>query len=408
MKKLLLVAAVFASIQSVAQRGGYFVPAIKDSRVEALMDKRMLGCEDIYYNSLTLIPQLYRSGQTDTLDAVVSYWGRYCGLNEANVAFMLLNSIKKGTFEEALLDPHNNKAGGRSMAGEHYQDNIISFLTEYCRMFSAVEVPGYYVNYYREAGEQYKSFIKELAVSLMKNELSPAEKFLVEFYADPDVSRFKRLTDTFYNGTTLQRAYSKQTSFGGLYMGIGSGVWHPTGKLAFIGDHPTISFHTGGRGERFYVDCNVQVRFLNSPNTFQTIYQGSLVNSRHHVGIFLGGDAGYALLKGKIHELDVQGGIGYDGLEVVAGTSNNNNSNNNDNSKTLGSLNLGAGLGYRLYLTHHKDADNVRHSFVQLLARYNAVSYRNPGGTDFTGNAITFGIIYGGYYNGTRKYYEPK
>ena len=394
--------AIGAISAHAQQMKAYPMSPIKDGRVEALMDKRMLDCDDIYYNALSLIPRFHRAGNTDTVDAVLSYWTRYCGLNEANVAYILLSDISAGRFSERLVDPKSKTAGGRTAAEEYYRQNIISFLTEYCRMFSSGKE---YVNYYREAGMGYYAFIQEMAVALKKNNLSPAERFLVDFYADPDISRFARLRDSSLNGTVIQAAYGKQQAFGGLYMGIGSGMWHPMGKLSLVGNQPIASVHMGGRGNRFYVDANIQFRFLSAADSFLTVYQGALISSKHHFGIFAGADAGYALLKGRTHELDVQGGFGYDGLEVVANTAGKNQT---DNSKTLGSLNLGGGLGYRVYLTHKQEGDNTRHSFFQLLVRYNAVSYRNPGGTDFTGNAITFGIIYGGYFNAVHKYYDPK
>ena len=377
---------------------------VKDANVEGLMDKRVLTCDDIYYNSITLIPRLYHEKKMDTLNAVLTYWKKNCGMNEAAVCMTILLAIENNTFREELSNIYKDTTKGNSFADVmFYKNNIISYLYSNKDFAEIKKIPAEYPHFYHTAYVAYSKFTRSVAASLLnKQGLSPAEHFLVEFYANPDTVQISRLADSVYKGSLLQQAYMGNETFGGLSYGLNYGMWHSTGKLAIIGDHPYLGCYFGGRGEGFTTDFVMNFAFNNSPNYITVVKDDSVYHTDYFVGYYIGLDFGQALFRTKRHEIAVLAGIAYDGIAVIENTSTDNKSN----GKTLNSLNLNAGLGYKFYYKHVKSRDVRRHSFIGIQAKYNFVSYRNGGGTDLTGNSVTIGISWGGYRKDVHQYYN--
>jgi hypothetical protein len=62
-----------------------------------------------------------------------------------------------------------------------------------------------------------------------------------------------------------------------------------------------------------------------------------------------------------------------------------------NDSKSLGSLNLNLGLGYRIY--------SKRMNFVGLQAKYNFVDFNNENGTSLKGNYMSLVLTYNFFGN---------
>ena len=385
---------------------------VKDNSVEGMMTKRVLTCDDIYLNSISLIPKLYREKKADTLNAVISYWKKNCGMNEAAVCFTILSAIENGTFREELTNTYKDTTKGNSLADVmYYKNNILSYLNTNKDFNDIRNFPAEYPHYYYEAYVAYSDFIKSMAASLKnKPGLSPVEHFLLDFYARPDTTQISRLADSLYKGSLIQQAYLGDQRFGGTSYGLNFGMWHPTGNLAILGNHPFFGWYLGGRGGGFSCDFVINFAVGNTPDYYKVRKDDSVYTTNYFVGYYVGLDFGQALFRTKKNEVAVLAGIAYDGIATIKpDNSNNNNSNNNNNngpSKTLGSLNLNAGLGYKFYLTHVKTSNVIRSSYIALQVKYNLVNYCNGGGTDLSGNSINFCVIWGGYNKHIHHYWN--
>lgn len=399
MKKIVLVLTVAILACTVANA------QVKDESVENMMTKRVMTCDDVYYNSITLLPQLYAAHKTDTLDAVVAYWQKNCGLSEASVCVGILRDIEKGTFREALRNPYLVAENGAGAGDElYYKNNIISYLTSNYNFYALQLNRDKYMHFRYVAYVDYSNFIRSLAGSLLdKPGLTPAERFLVRFYAEPDPQKIRELSDSVYNGTLLQQAYIGEQKFGGFDIGLRAGVWTPQGNLSILGSHPSVGIYMGGCSKRLMYDLVFDVRFGNSANKYTTVKDDSLRQSNNFTSYYVGLDWGYAVLRSRKHELALLAGIGYDGITVVENTANSNDASN---GKNLNSFNLNAGIGYKFFIRHIKNDNISRYSYVGLQAKYNLINYQNTGGTDLTGNSFTFGIIYGAFMRGVHHYYD--
>ncbi len=378
---------------------------IKDPQVEAMMTHRILTCDDIYYNSITLIPQLYRAKKADTADAVNEYWQKNCGMTEASVAFAILHAIEKRTFWEGLNNVYKSPGrGSKPVQEEYYKSNIIGYLNSNYDFFNIQYEPWQYKTFYYSAYVEYSNFIRSMAGSLLDMKgLSPVEHFLVDYYADPSPFKLTRLTDSVYNGTLIQQAYKKGREFGGFSYGMSVGQWHPLGNLSILGDHVTTGCFIGGRSKGFWFNIPVGLSFGNSPNYYYTKNGDSVYNTNHFFGYLIGLDFGQALYRTRRTELAVIAGMAYEGAEVLY--IQDETGNKKDILKNINTLNLNGGLEYKLYLRHVRKTDKYLDSYLALQARYNLVNYKNTGGTDLSGNTVTFSLIWGGY---SRSYQKKK
>ncbi len=398
MKRLLLILSLLTAFHSSFAQ-------IKDDQLEHMMTERVLTCDDVYYNSIQMIPRLFRAGKYDTAEAVANYWQRNCGMNESSVAFSILNSIRKRTFKEELVNVYRKASGGgKTQAADYYRQNILSYLTENYNFYDIQHYPEKYSHFYFDAYIQYSNFIRSMAGGLIDEPgLSPVEKFLVQYYADPNPNRLVKLKDSVYNNTLLQKAYmGERTKFGGMNVGLVFGMWVPNGQLSFIGSHPYLGAVIGGCTNRILYDFTTHVRFGDAPTHYNVRKDDSLYSTNHYTSYYFGWDMGYAFARTKHHEFSLLGGVGFDGIDLIANTSTTNTSN----GTSTYSLNLNGGLGYKFFLKNRKTLTETRHSYLNIQAKYNAVSYRNVGGTDLTGNTVTISLVWGTYIKVYHKYYD--
>ena len=375
------------------------------------MQHRMFSCEEVEYNAILAIPRLYKENRADTLNALLSFWKEHCGSNSALFPILVVNAVKHNTFNETIswrgpvhrLDKDNGSDSGS------YQKKVFFYLKEYRDAFhfkfpskkgsdwwaDNYAMPREYYNYY--------SFIKSAAAELLADQkLSPAETFLLRFFAQPDSVQINELDSVNYDGTVLKEKYLAYKKFNdkihGFSYGIYGGDWISNGKLALLGNHPYLGFILGLRSERVIVDYSFNIKFVDAHNSYYVLKNDSLYSSKHFGGGYLGLDAGFELFRTRKSELDILAGAGYDWLVVLNANGANYNDDHNDViSKTSGSINLNAGLGYKFYLRNICKNDKRRYSYLSLQAKYNYINYKNPGGTDLMGNAVTIGLVYGGY-----------
>ena len=144
------------------------------------------------------------------------------------------------------------------------------------------------------------------------------------------------------------------------------------------------------------LDLTLIFRFIKSKNYYQVYAQDSLFRTRHFFGGYVGAEIGYELLRNKNSELDLIGGIGYDGFDAVK-----TDEDAGIKSVSVGSLNLNGGLGSRYY---YKPQGN----YVGVQLRFNALNYSNRGGTNLSGDAFSLRLIWGfsgNYFRDSQSHY---
>ncbi len=344
--------------------------------VEKLMTRKYISCADVNYNVQFLIPQYYKSGSKDTLNAIIDYWGKHCGNFETIARVRILLAIDDGNFNENI-----------------YGDNIIRYLTYY-KNFSTTDRGSYYL--YSGKFDLFRPdsldlFTVSLAKKLLKRtNLTPVERFFLRFYSNDFDGTFAMLKSDDFAGTKIQELYFKEVKrYDVKFISHGNfrvGAWIPYGNLGHVGTHPLIGFAGGMKYKRLTADLSMAFKFGRSPNVYQVYVNDSIWNTNYFFGGYMGVDLGFDLLQLKRSSLSLLGGVAFDGFDALKVSDQNSNNNIN---KSLNSLNLNFGLGYKYSIN--------KFNYLGLDIKYNFVDYRNPRGTDLSGNVFTVNLVYGFY-----------
>lgn len=305
--------------------------------VEALMTERAIPCADIIYNSSLLIPEHVEMNNADTVVAILQYWENHCGMSEPLLRTKILLAIQADTLDETLYK---------------YRP-IIHFLISYRTRIQNKKPDNKYVPYYNNAvlNPEFHVFTKNLATELKnKRNHSPLENFFLDFYSNRFDNIFSRMQDSTLAGSKLQEAYTKEVdeikdSPEG-HFSFYSGVWVPMGNIEVVGYHPIIGIQFGIKKNKYLIDGVLEFKFGKSPNTYHVVKDDSLYSTNHFFGGYVGVELGRELFVYKSNEVDLIGGIGWDGFDAL---SIGDNDDPDQISKTINSLNLNIGLGYRKY-----------------------------------------------------------
>lgn len=378
-----------------------------DQDIERMMTRRVLSRADVSYNIASMVPRLYREDKTDTVRQLLNYYSRNYGISPAMTSLGILLDIRDREFREKLM--------GQTLDGDaaeaYYRQEILGLLSGFNELCTAVANDRYTEDINSVYGS-YLGFVGTLAAELKGvADLSPVERFLVTFYAHPSDTLFKQLEATQYDGTSIKAAWlaqkRQQEKLAGFTIGFNTGVWVPTGALSLVGAHPYFGMFFGGRGTKFAIEGSFNFRFLRSPNSYVVIADGNPYTTNYFFGGYLGLDGMYVLRTRNRRSWEVLGGAGYEGFDAL-----NSDSNDPDAvAKSIGSLNLNAGIGYRFMSVQRTRMSTTwgqmrptrGFGFLAIQAKYNYTRYDNAGGTYLNGNSFTIGVVAGGCSRAVKK-----
>ena len=220
---------------------------------------------------------------------------------------------------------------------------------------------------------------------------------LAEFYG-PDPDRlFPRVQRGTYSDSLFQERYSAAIApylkSGEVHFAAILGLWSPTGELSKLGMHPEVGFRMGGKKGRLNYDVTFGFRFLSTPEPYSARRidaADTLEPTSYFFGVHGSLDFGYDLVTSGANEIQVAGGVGYDGFDAFE-----TNVDDKDQETTAGSLDLSAGIAYRRYLTSW--------SYLAMECKYHFVNYARDNVVDMEGQAITVRLIYGGLMNMSKR-----
>lgn len=396
---------------------GTLFAQVNDTAIQQLMQQRMYDCYEVEYNSILVAPRLYNAGRVDTFDALVTFWKKHCPPSERLFSIDVLNNIRKNTFRESVNGSEflSHRARPTVSDSDLYRPKILYYLEEYkaaCRgAFSDNQysiwlnqnypLPRDYSEYYAFY-KSYYAFLRQMARSLQGRRLyTPAEDFLLWFYAAPDSIRYSELDSAIYTGTVLNDKYKAYQKYHNQAHGISSaiqvGMWVPNGNLTVVGNHPFLAYSIGGRTEGMIIDLITGFRFGGMPNSLQVVKGDSLFTSDSYCSWYIGVDFAAKIFRTRKSELNVLWGVGYDELQTLSVTLESSSPTGQNETLTQSSKSAyaNAGLAYRFYIRDVVKKNMHKRAYVALQAKYHYVNFRNPGGTDLAGNAITVGLSYG-------------
>jgi hypothetical protein len=219
---------------------------------------------------------------------------------------------------------------------------------------------------------------------LSTRSLDSVESFLCRVYTGeiryPDEYLSAHTAPPAPNGIFTRRPYSPR-KLGGV-LAVSSGIWAPEGHLSLLGVHPSFNYTLGFRNRNNEWDFDAALRFGNTPQPYIILRNDSLMSRTYYDG----GNASFDYTRYLIHhthsEIGVSGGVGVDFIDFISG-----NTKPDWSPTEITCFDLNFGFRYNWYF--------CKHGFLGLVARYHFLSYNNPGGSPFDGNAATIDIIVG-------------
>ena len=170
----------------------------------------------------------------------------------------------------------------------------------------------------------------------------------------------------------MERYFSK-------HWAVNAGVWIPTGELVTVGTHPILGLQWGFRHKIHDFNLTVDFRFLNTKEPYEVMREGTIYSLNDFFGGYLGVDYICYLAVDSQIDFGILLGAGYDGFDVSVPTK----------PYEIDSFNFNAGIRLNLY--------GKGRNYLGIQPRYNFINYGNKGGTNFSGNAISLQLYFGGF-----------
>ena len=335
-------------------------------------------CVEKLYKAQRSLPAYYEAGKKDSIKAMLLELESGCEPATSTYPVEVILRISEDRFSTNTTDELLQNL----ITYKEDQD----FITENKEQ---VLKPGYY-DYYPDWGEvtlTYYQFVQKMATDVLTQQnLKPLERDLLRFYAGEYDQLLSELRKDNYSGNPLQEVYNRRIASSiqdeGLSFAIFTGYWMPTENLADLGNHPEIGLQGGYFKGKMKYGLMLSARFLKTPDDYRVRQNDSNYVTDKFNAILVGAEIGRALYKGARNELDLNLGIAYDGITVVAG-----DEEEGIDPVMVESINLNLGLEYRFYY-------NLK-NYLALDARYHFLNYQNNINNDLTGNALTVRLAWG-------------
>jgi hypothetical protein len=204
-------------------------------------------------------------------------------------------------------------------------------------------------------------------------------------FLDPFPS-FEKNYNTIFLQDFQYRGYSSFSERSDFNVGIITGIWIPTGKIEILGNHPQFGFFMGGKRCRFEYSFSGVGRFLQAANEYTVKHEGILYDTTGYFGWYLGIDFGYEIFYRKSNGILLLAGMGWDAFrsEYIE---------EEETAVIRNSFNFNSGVGYRYY---YRELESM--SYIEFDFKYNFIDYKNRGGTDLAGNAVSILFIWGNIF----------
>jgi hypothetical protein len=352
--------------------------------IESRMTEKAPNCEDIAFNCTQLIEKYYNASRMDSVEAILNYWEDKCGLSEPVIRIKILLSIRDHEFTESIYDTT-------------IVDYIIRF-SDRVGIIHPMETYNYYKIYfsYVQIDGSFDKMTGRIAAELLGAQSEDSLEFLFcKLYSgEPDFFFSEIQSKDKYKGTKLKEYYfdlvDRSINLPESHFAFYSGIWLPFDNANTLGVHPVIGLEGGCRFRKFNFNLSLYLKFVKTANEYTVMVKDSVYVTDYFLGGYVGLNIDREIFKYKKNEFDFLLGIGYDGFSALDYSTSDSNPDN-DEDKSINSLNINTGLGYR-YNFKSK-------TYVGLRCNYNFVNYINSGGTDLSGNTMTIVLVAGGFGN---------
>lgn len=356
--------------------------ALAQNPPDSLSESAETDCGYVAWRATSLIMKYYQAHNPDSTLQVLNDWQTTCGPGEPITRTRILLAISDHAFDENI-----------------YDSTIVNDILNYMQRMESKSPAKLYQDYPAYFGfvpirDAYDYFTQSLADSLLSREFdSPLELLFCQFYANIVTNPLKEIKNNpLYDNTVLKSVYmgevQKILEKPDYNLNFLAGIWIPTGHASILGKHPEIGLQAGAKYHKMMYNLTLSIKFIDTPGYYTVLKDGAKDSTTYFLGGYLGLNIERELLKFKKNEFGLLWGVGYDGFETLRTDLNTSESTT---GKTIKSLNMNFGLGYRYFYKPGK--------YIGFQAKYNILNYNNHGGTNLIGDCLTFSITMGALSN---------
>lgn len=313
-------------------------------------------------------------------------------MNEPAIRMAILLDINYGAFDEKNYEPY-------LLAHlEDYRDLVTSRVLQHPMSTHETDDGRLYRARYQEFNDFTASYAAGLKDVVNKGSI---EYVLCEFYSNNFKSFDSVMKTQMLSGTTMKNDYDRnlnpQTRRREMHLQLSTGLWMPSGSLRLVGVHPSIGVRIGTRISKFTIDYGFSFSFVKSAKTYSVLFQNAPRLTTVFRDALFDIESGFQVWRSGNHRLYLLGGVGLEGIQpfVEPQTTHNASGKVVDNYKVIGSVNISTGIGHQVLISDS-------HALGFQL-RYNSVHFKNPGGTDLSGDAWTLRVAIIGIANPFRR-----
>lgn len=371
-KNLLLILGLLYSSVSVAQ-----------INLEQKLTQKVIGCDDIAFNSSDLFIQYLQIQEYDSARMVLSFWETNCTLNEPLMRAKIMLMILSETMNESI-----------------YDSTILNYVSDFEERIFYSNDPSFKAKYdyfspyfgYVPLNSNFDKRIKEIALNFKAFDNALEELFCLLYTEKIDEFYFLLQTSR-CEGTIIKKCYDHKINelkkIPDLFYNIGFGAYIPVNQNHLIGNHPTLNIGMGFFNQNYEVEWIIDMRFGKTESPYQMVVDDT-ISSRNFFGVYLGLAGGYKLIKYKRHDLLLTAGFGIDMFDTEY-----DYDSDKDDYVSVNRPNLNFGLKYKFHINEL--------SYIELAYRYNIVHYYHKQIlNDLSGQFHVFSLKYAFLENGNK------
>lgn len=356
------------------------------SRLDTLMGRYHPPCTAIGLNARSLLSDLIDHGRNDSVELILNYWTSHCGGSSAAGMVNMLLDIEVGRFTDSSYDAQTVLRASRRGQLAQMSGREVSSLPLTADEFS--------FELYREFPFIMRPFdesIRHWGCRLSYTQPPGLAHDICQNLCTGSDSLINTLNRQAYPETRLQRALtdpvkSRTTDVAVGHFSLWAGAWIPTGRLSTIGNRPEFGVRLGARHRRMNYDLTLGFKVGPSDEPYiakHTRGDNTLDTTSHFFGGHIGIDVGWALVPWKKHhELQLVGGVGWDGFDAF-----NDQNGDSDQNASAGSVDLSSGLEYRYF--------GKKRNYWGIQVKYHLVDYSRNEVVDLPGQPITIRLLWG-------------
>jgi hypothetical protein len=375
-KSLILLFFSLLNVQLVAQ-----------DEVLRKLTQEVPDCEVLNHNAFKLIPAYYARQQPDSVLMVFERWDAHCP-NYYVLSFKVLLAIEHdslNTLNDLLgdLEFFNWYSGFHDLSGTDEEElstesPYSSPYSYYQRLAAAQPQKGYWQLIAKRANAQANRLNKGTWAYMVASFLAHNEEPLFSALEQNDSHLPMQMRTSYKNEEEEQRKAGKVEA--GVYLNY----WVPQQNLSLVGNHPGAGFKVGYSQNGWRGMGTMHFNFLRSANPYTVQDGDSTLTTDHFLGVYVGAEFGRILYYSKHHELSVNLGLAYHGIEAAENTAGEGETSN---ALYLNSHDWSAGLEYRYFYNAH--------GYVGIQALYHVNAFDNKLNDQFFGNSYSLRLCWG-------------